>query len=853
MSNSEAAFEALKSSIRPYLKDYLNKEGIKISPNGMMQCLNPAHLDKNASMKLLSDLRDEQVWCYGCQTTGDIFTVNHWIKKAPIHGVEFIKDNVFELAKEFSIPHDDIQLSSEQIERLEQIRFNSLVVERLTLKDDRNEPINWTHEHCNARGWPSSVCEKLKIATVLDYNKLIRDLQRMTGMTVDEIKAKGVTSELFGPEYITIPLYDPRGRPIGFTARYMKWTKESSVPKYRNSSHSSAFQKGSTLYGLHLIRNAGRKRLDIFEGNGSFITAYGAGHNSCVALCGSSLTDEQIKLIVDMGYSNINLVLDQDDTGKKKTDEYMQRLSGIEGLKVHCTALTFKPEDSHLKDPEDFIQKYGLAEFYKLKPVGGFDWYLMQEAEAVKNGQIDPADFAKKMVKVIYNTENRIDRARQRAKLAEITGIPERDLEMEMERQVKISVNDIKTSIAKKLSTATSIDDIVDAVESFKGSMSDTLDYKETAKLLSIEESVQSFDEFMTTLENKKPGIQGWTCAYPLVDVRLSGIPKPVGFDDDGNKIPIPGSLFGFAGAPQHGKSTIMQNFALNIALKNPDAITLYWCLDDSRQRVTERLLAMHSGISWKKITRREPISGDEIDRLKESVIVLRDLMESGRLLLKDRSNGSTMQFLTKWIETTKERTDQPILIGIDSFHKIGVGDADANLNEYAKAKKICSKLKDYAQTYCISVLSSLELSKGQARGVEPELLNIMDARKIEYDFDIIATVYNHYYDTDGESDQIITTDSGKIKPLIKFNIRKSKDGGSGPVYFALNQDNFRITDYSLDDIKRLTNTNVIKSVSMGGLRITPPDVNGLAKPKPTLAELQLQPQAASDEPWNDE
>lgn len=853
MSNSEVALESLKSSIRPYLRDFLSKEGIKVSQNGMMQCLNPMHADKNASMKLLTDLRDEQVWCYGCQTTGDIFTVNHWLKKAPITGVEFIKENIFELASSFGIPHDDIQLSTEQIERLEQIRFNTLVAERLVLKDERGNPVNWTNTACLERGWPAGTCEKLKISTILDYNKLVRDIQHMTGMSLDSIKEKGITPELFGPDYISIPIYDERNKIVGFTARYLKFTKGGTTAKYKNSAHSSTYQKGRILYGLNFIRNASRRRLDIFEGNGSFITAYGAGHNSCVALCGSSITDEQVKLIVDMGYTHINLVLDQDETGRKKTDEYMQRLSGIEGLKVECTTLIFKEEDKDLKDPDDFIQKYGLKEFFKLKPISAFDWYLQKEAEAVQSGQVDRSDFAKKMVKVIYNTENRIDRARQRAKLSELTGVPERDLEMEMERQVKISVSDMKIALSKKINTASSVDDIVDAVESIRDSMSDTLDYKEGARLLSIEESIQSFDDLLKTLETKKPGIQGWTCAYPLVDIRLSGIPKPIGFDEQGQSIPIPGSLFGFAGAPQHGKSTIMQNFVLNIANKNQDAIALYWCLDDSRQRVTERMLAMLSGVSWKKITRREPISDEEIARVTSSALVLRELMESGRLLLKDRSNGTTMQFLTKWIETTKERTDMPILIGIDSFHKIAVGDADGNLNEYAKAKKICSKMKDYAQKYCISVLASLELSKGQARGVEPELLNIMDARKIEYDFDIIATVYNHYYDTDGESDQIIRAENGSIKPLIKFNIRKSKDGGSGPVYFALNQENFRIMDYSLDDIKRLTTVREVKPISVGGIRIKSPDNNSLYKPKPTLSQLQTQPSTTSDEPWEND
>jgi DNA primase len=423
MTNYEAAFETLKSSLRPRLREFLEEEGIKISKNGMLKCINPSHADKNASMKLLSDLNEEQVWCYGCQATGDIFTANYWLNKAPLTGLEFIQENVRALAKKFGIPFEEITLSEEQIERLEQYRFNGIVAEKLTLKDERGQPVNWSHSHCEARGWNLRTCEKLGVATILDYNKLLRDIQHSTGMTIEQIEKKGVSSNLFGPDMITITLFDERGKVVGFTARNTKWTKDSESSKYCNSSHSQVFQKGKILYGMNFVRNSRHRRLDIFEGNGSFITAYAAGHNSCVALCGSSLSDEQVDLIIDMGFSHINLVMDNDPTGKEKTDFYMQKLSGIEGLRVECTRLVFKEEHSHLKDPDDFIRTYSLGEFYKLKPVSAFDWYLEKESEAVKNNQLNPSDFAKKMVKVIYNTENRIDRARQRQKLSEITGV----------------------------------------------------------------------------------------------------------------------------------------------------------------------------------------------------------------------------------------------------------------------------------------------------------------------------------------------------------------------------------------------------------------------------------------------
>lgn len=821
----------------------------------MFKCINPHHTDTNASMKLLADLSEEQVWCYGCASTGDIFTVSHWLDNAPSNGIEFINNNIFKLAKQFNIQHDDIQLSPEQIEKLEWYRFTSIVVDRLKLRDERGDPVNWTHKHCESRGWSAKTCDKLGVATVESYNKLVTQLQTITGYTIDEIKQKGVTPDLFGPDLITITLYDERGRPIGFSARNLKWTKEGNLQKYKNSSFSPIFQKSSMLYGMHLVRGFKTRRLDIFEGNGSFIVAYGAGHNSCVAICGSALTEDQVALIKHLQFNHINLILDNDETGRLKTDEYMQKLAGIEGLKVDCTTLEFKPEDlaktPGLKDPEDFIKLYGLGSFFKLKTKSSFDWYVDKEADDVKKGLIEPIQFANKMAKIIFNTENRIERGRQRQRISEITGVPERDIEAEMERQTRKSVSDIKGVLSKKILSANSADEIQVLIDDASVRLSDTVSSRETASMLSVEESVESFNDLVTILETKKPGLQGWRTGFTKFDSKVSGIPKPIGYDQNGKTIPVAGTLIGFPGAPQHGKSTIIQNIAINLAKFNEDCSVAFWCLDDSRQRVMERMLAMMSGISWRKITRREAILPDEKKLLDQHIDEMRHLITDGKITFKDHGCGSSIPILIKWVEMLQDKYSRPVVAFIDSFHKIHPADSDGNLTEYSKTKKFCEKLKSFAQTHHVTMVASLEMTKSQQRGVEPEMLNMADARKMEYDFDIIGTVYNNYYDLDGQGDQFLSR-NGRVYPFIKLNIRKSKDGGSGPIYFALNQENFQLEDYSINDVTNLTGLTTVKSNTVGNVTISPPDMGNLVqKDKQQWAQVNTVTGEVK-EPWND-
>jgi len=296
----------------------------------------------------------------------------------------------------------------------------------------------------------------------------------------------------------------------------------------------------------------------------------------------------------------------------------------------------------------------------------------------------------------------------------------------------------------------------------------------------------------------------------------------------------------GFAGGSQHGKSVILQNIALRLAEYNDDICVLFWALDDSRERTYERLLSMHSGVSWKSITRRQNITDVESNILSQSIQKISELIRSGKLILKDHTTGSALPLLKRWIELVQNETDKPIVVVIDSFHKISSTSNESGMSEAGKSKVTSQTIKSMIQTHNITLLASLEVNKGASRGIEPDLLNITESRKIEFDFDILATVFNHYYDMDGDSDQIIM-DGLTIKPIIKVNIRKSKDGGSGPIYFTLDRDTFRIKDYTIDEIKLLTGKEVreIKNIITKSIEIQPPD----------KGNLQLIP--SGNEPWD--
>jgi DNA primase len=801
--NKLTDLDTLKAQIKPRLKEFLEENDIEISPGGMFRCISKMHLDENASCKLLPDLNNEQYFCYGCHATGDIFSANHELNEAPMHGIEFIKDNVYKLADKYSIHYESMEFSEEQLEAMELYRFTKTVSDLLILKDEQGNPINWTNEHALARGWKPGVCERLRISTIKNYQLFLKDIQAATGLTQEQIIERDIKPDLFYDDVITITLFDERGRPVGFTGRWLKYEKkpDSKRPKYRNTHRNSIFEKSKTLYGIHLCRNQKHRRLDIFEGNGSFITAYGEGHTSCAALCGTSISPDQIDLIQRFGFTYINLVLDPDDAGRRVLTKHIEALSGREGLKVTATLL---PPDSEASDPDDYIQENGLQAFFKIKTISAFD-YMVKEQWIKGSGAKDPVSFITKMIRVIENTPNRIERGQQIRSLAEITETNEEDIRDEMERIISISTDDIKSKLHKEIDRARSADDILAIVDTFATDIKSSVGTKSERIALGFDECMEGFENLMKILKNKKPGIQGWESGYKILDMKLSGIPKPMGLDDSGAIIPIPGALMGIAGAPQHCKSTIVQNLAVNLAMKNDDICVLFFSLDDARERVFERILSQVSGVSWRSVTRRIAPTNDEILKIGGAASTMLDLMKSGRLIVKDHSVGSSFPVLKRWVELTKEQTDRPLLVVIDSFHKIGVASDESQLSEFARAKAHSQKCKAMVQTHNISILATLEMNKSQSIGTEPNLSHITETRKIEYDFDVIATVYNEYYDLGGQT-QYILQDSvtREKKPLIKFNIKKSKEGGAGPIVFSLDQANFQLDCFSVDEINSM-------------------------------------------------
>ncbi|MDE2940604.1 MAG: DNA primase [Chloroflexota bacterium] len=114
---------------------------------------------------------------------------------------------------------------------------------------------------------------------------------------------------------LIIPIRNGQGELGGFGSRAL----DDSMPKYLNTGRTLVFDKGRTLYALHLAREAARQQgMVIVEGYMDAISAHQHGYENVVASMGTALTDQQVAEVLRIT-RQVTMALDSDAAGQQAT------------------------------------------------------------------------------------------------------------------------------------------------------------------------------------------------------------------------------------------------------------------------------------------------------------------------------------------------------------------------------------------------------------------------------------------------------------------------------------------------------------------------------------------------------
>jgi DNA primase len=169
---------------------------------------------------------------------------------------------------------------------------------------------------------------------------------------------------------IIFPVHNQTGKVIGFGARIIG--KNDRAPKYINTPENELYIKSRILYGSYFARQAIDK-LDeclLVEGYTDVISLHQAGIENVVASGGTSLTQDQLRLIKKYT-SNLTIIYDGDAAGVKAALRGLD-LALEEGLNVKLVLI---PDN---EDPDSYVNKVGAARFTEFIKANKKDFILFQ-------------------------------------------------------------------------------------------------------------------------------------------------------------------------------------------------------------------------------------------------------------------------------------------------------------------------------------------------------------------------------------------------------------------------------------------------------------------------------------------
>lgn len=168
---------------------------------------------------------------------------------------------------------------------------------------------------------------------------------------------------------VIFPLLDHRGNTVGFAGRVLPGPNEKETAKYVNTPETPVYHKGSLLYALNLTRGNIKKKgvAIVVEGELDAISSWQEGIKNVVAIKGSALTEDQVRLLSRFSKKAI-LCLDSDIAGDAAARRGVITAQD-QGLEVKVARLKdFKdPDDAARHNPEGYkkslIEAVGIWDF----------------------------------------------------------------------------------------------------------------------------------------------------------------------------------------------------------------------------------------------------------------------------------------------------------------------------------------------------------------------------------------------------------------------------------------------------------------------------------------------------------
>lgn len=288
------------------IEEVLKSWGLEFRRRGSTMFAScPFHSEKTPSFSITPG---RNLWyCHSCHRGGD--GIRFYMER---EGMDFLQA-VEAIAKANNL-HIEYTREEQTDEQREAAKLKESVLAAVALvhkfffdqlRVELSDEARAAREYAYSR-WPEDFCSTCGIGLAPKDSKPLIEYCKSKAITEDLLLQSGIyrKDEKSGRIYtlfrnrLVIPIRDRFGRVIAFTARYLGDDKADNVGKYVNSSNSSVFTKGESVFG---IDRASRCRdalyYNIVEGAPDVLRLQSIGLENTVATLGTAWSGAQFDIL----------------------------------------------------------------------------------------------------------------------------------------------------------------------------------------------------------------------------------------------------------------------------------------------------------------------------------------------------------------------------------------------------------------------------------------------------------------------------------------------------------------------------------------------------------------------------
>ncbi|MDD2385272.1 MAG: DNA primase [Bacteroidales bacterium] len=382
--------------------------------------------------------------CFGCGKGGN--AVNFIMEHEQLSYPEALRY----LAKKYGIEIQERELSDEE-KKLGSEKESMLIVTKFASNYfaenlmQSEEGISIGLRYFRERGFSKQIINDFKLGYSPEERDAFTKDSLKNGYKLEFLEKTGlsIVKENFNFDRfagrVMFPIFSLSGQVIGFGGRTLKTDK--NIAKYLNSPESAIYSKSKVLYGLFQAKQEiiKKEKCYLVEGYTDVLSFHKADIKNVVASSGTSLTEDQIRLIHRFT-NDVTILYDADSAGIKAslrgTDMLLEQ-----GLNVRI--LLF-PEG---EDPDSFAQKHSSSETleYIRKNEQDFISFKAQLlSDEAKNDPIKRAALISDIVRSISVIDDKIKQSVYIQECSNIMNINETVLYAEVAKITRRKIQDLK-------------------------------------------------------------------------------------------------------------------------------------------------------------------------------------------------------------------------------------------------------------------------------------------------------------------------------------------------------------------------------------------------------------------------